>query len=388
MRPALATLRLNVSSDAAAKVIAKYPSVLTLLPETLAAKFFFLRETCGMDAERIEKLVSSSPSILTLSVERNLAPTFSFLKDELHLGESGARAVLAKAPSVFGLRRENVGPKFAFFAERAGRDAAVAIFAKAPSLLGTSLERNIAPTATWIVETCGIVGFGDGGGDENDERISVEKKKKTWDPRAVDVLVSCPSLLGMSVERKLAPTLFFLSRHFPNAPAPILFRAGTFSLRGHVAPRVELLAESHLTNRWAPGTFLAWNVAAFCAKTGIDRDAYDEKVRECKARDDDWETSLVPTDVCFSFSHARLTNDSEAASDETRLGQSLREDERNASASIRLAIRARAEATQRVPGRDNEPTPAERARARRAAKRRAGTEKEGTEVRRLPLSDR
>jgi hypothetical protein len=376
MRPALATLRLNVSSDAAAKVIAKYPSVLTLLPETLAAKFFFLRETCGMDAERIEKLVSSSPSILTLSVERNLAPTFSFLKDELHLGESGARAVLAKAPSVFGLRRENVGPKFAFFAERAGRDAAVAIFAKAPSLLGTSLERNIAPTATWIVETCGIVGFGDGGGDENDERISVEKK--TWDPRAVDVLVSCPSLLGMSVERKLAPTLFFLSRHFPNAPAPILFRAGTFSLRGHVAPRVELLAESHLTNRWAPGTFLAWNVAAFCAKTGIDRDAYDEKVRECKARDDDWETSLLPTDVDVSFSHARLTNDSEAASDETRLGQSLREDERNASASIRLAIRARAEATQRAPGRDNEPTPAERARARRAAKRRAGLEKEDT----------
>jgi hypothetical protein len=183
MRPALATLRLNVSSDAAAKVIAKYPSVLTLLPETLAAKFFFLRETCGMDAERIEKLVSSSPSILTLSVERNLAPTFSFLKDELHLGESGARAVLAKAPSVFGLRRENVGPKFAFFAERAGRDAAVAIFAKAPSLLGTSLERNIAPTATWIVETCGIVGFGDGGGDENDERISVEEKENVGPAR-------------------------------------------------------------------------------------------------------------------------------------------------------------------------------------------------------------
>ena len=374
MRPALATLRLNVSSDAAAKVIAKYPSVLTLLPETLAAKFFFLRETCGMDAERIEKLVSSSPSILTLSVERNLAPTFSFLKDELHLGESGARAVLAKAPSVFGLRRENVGPKFAFFAERAGRDAAVAIFAKAPSLLGTSLERNIAPTATWIVETCGIVGFGDGGGDENDERISVETK--TWDPRAVDVLVSCPSLLGMSVERKLAPTLFFLSRHFPDAPAPILFRAGTFSLRGHVAPRVELLDETNLTNRWAPGTFLAWNVAAFCAKTGIDRDAYDEKVRECKARDDDWETGLVPTDVDVSFSHARLTND--AASDEARLGQKKRpgEDERNASASIRLAIRARAEAS--APGRDNEPTPAERARARRAAKRRAGLGKEVT----------
>jgi hypothetical protein len=43
-----------------------------------------------------------------------------------------------------------------------------------------------------------------------------------------------------------------------------------------------------------------------------------------------------------------------------------------------LAIRARAEATQRAPGRDNEPTPAERARARRAAKRRAGTEKEDT----------
>ena len=380
MRPALAALRSNVSSDAAAKVIAKYPSVLTLLPETLAAKFFFLRETCGMDAERIEKLVSAAPSILTLSVSRNLAPTFSFLKDELGLGEAGARAVLAKAPSVFGLRRENVGPKFAFFAEHAGRDAAVAIFAKAPSLLGTSLERNIAPTATWIVETCARVGFGDGGGDETVVRESVKKKneKQTWDPRAVDVLVSCPSLLGMSVERKLAPTLCFLSRHFPDAPAPILFRAGTFSLRGHVAPRVELLAEQNKLRRWAPGTFLAWNVAAFCDKTGVKRDAYDEKVNECKARDDDWETNLVSIDVSFSFSFAQKGRSEAEPFDRggARLGQRRPgDDERNASASIRSAIRARAEAS--AQGRENEPTPAERARARRAAKRRADTEKEG-----------
>ena len=147
-------------------MIAKYPSVLTLLPETLEKKFFFLRETCALDGERINKLVSAAPSIVTLSVTNNLQPTFAFLAYELGLGEDGARAVLAKAPSVFGLRRENVGPKFAFFAERAGRDAAVAIFTKAPSLLGTSLERNIAPTAGWIVETCVSVGFGRAPGGE------------------------------------------------------------------------------------------------------------------------------------------------------------------------------------------------------------------------------
>ena len=52
------------------------------------------------------------------------------------------------------------------------------------------------------------------------------------------------------------------------------------------------------------------------------------------------------------------------------------DDGTNASTSIRSAIRARAEAN--APGRDEEPTPAERARARRAARRRSDTEKDGT----------
>ena len=385
MRPALLALRAHVSSEVAAKVIAKYPSVLTLLPETVEAKFFFLRETCALDGERINKLVSAAPSIVTLSVTRNLAPTFGFLAHELGLGEAGARTVLAKAPSVFGLRRENVGPKFAFFAERADRDAAVAIFTKAPSLLGTSLERNIAPTAWWIVDACACVGFGDG--DDGDDararrresplprwilegdvrRRADSRRAEKWDPRAVDVLVSCPSLLGMSVENKLAPTLRFLLSHFPNTPAPILFRAGTFSLRGHVAPRVELLAEAGLHSRWAPGTFLAWNVSAFCAKTGVSREAYEAKVLSCRTRDE------------RGFGEGRRSSDPERRG--TFLGGAkhragVGDDGMNASTSIRSAIRARAEAS--APGRDEEPTPAERARARRAARRRSDTEKDGT----------
>ena len=381
------------------------PSVLTLLPETVDEKFFFLRETCGLDAERINKLVSAAPSIVTLSVTRNLEPTFAFLARELGLGEAGARAVLAKAPSVFGLRRENVGPKFAFFAERAGRDAAVAIFTKAPSLLGTSLERNIAPTASWIVDACARVGFGDGpAGSESasksaDETRVVRSKVrlnspltfetprdafvsssvsdarvvKKWDPRAVDVLVSCPSLLGMSVEGKLAPTLRFLQTRFPNAPAPVLLRAGTFSLRGHVAPRVELLAETGLSARWAPGTFLAWNVATFCAKTGVGREAYDAKVRSC--RDRDFEAPDSRGRSRGGATEAEKESEKKALGLET-VSRDGGDDGRDASASIRSAIRARAEAS--APGRADEPTPAERARARRAAKRRSDTEKDGT----------
>ena len=392
MRPALVALRAHVSGDAAAKVIAKYPSVLTLLPETLEKKFFFLRETCALDGERINKLVSAAPSIVTLSVTNNLQPTFAFLAYELGLGEDGARAVLAKAPSVFGLRRENVGPKFAFFAERAGRDAAVAIFTKAPSLLGTSLERNIAPTAGWIVETCVSVGFGRAPGGElrssttrgarpNDDDDFSLKKTRPWDPRAVDVLVSCPSLLGMSVERKLAPTLAFLLAHFPDAPAPILFRAGTFSLRGHVAPRVFLLAESGAIHRWAPGTFLAWNVGTFCEKAGVSREAYDAKVRSCKSEELDMPIP-VPNDATLGggFSLKKKTSvRSETAGRDGAVSKPRDGDETetgtDASASIRSAIRARAEGGGAA-GRDRGSTPAERARARRAAKRRADAEKD------------
>jgi len=392
MRPALVALRAHVSGDAAAKVIAKYPSVLTLLPETLEKKFFFLRETCALDGERINKLVSAAPSIVTLSVTNNLQPTFAFLAYELGLGEDGARAVLAKAPSVFGLRRENVGPKFAFFAERAGRDAAVAIFTKAPSLLGTSLERNIAPTAGWIVETCVSVGFGraPSGGElpssttrgarPNDDDENSRTKKthpRPWDPRAVDVLVSCPSLLGMSVERKLAPTLAFLLAHFPDAPAPILFRAGTFSLRGHVAPRVFLLAESGAIRRWAPGTFLAWNVGTFCEKAGVSREAYDAKVRSCKSEELDTLGGGFSLKKKTAAVRSETSRGRDGAVSEPRDGGDETETETgtDASASIRSAIRARAEGGGAA-GRDRGSTPAERARARRAAKRRADAEKE------------
>ena len=190
----------------------------------------------------------------------------------------------------------------------------------------------------------------------------------------MDVLVSCPSLLGMSVERKLAPTLAFLLAHFPDAPAPILFRAGTFSLRGHVAPRVFLLAESGAIHRWAPGTFLAWNVGTFCEKAGVSREAYDAKVRSCKSEELDTLgggfSLKKKTSVRSETSRGR-----DGAVSEPRDGGDETETGTDASASIRSAIRARAEGGGAA-GRDRGSTPAERARARRAAKRRADAEKD------------
>ena len=162
----------------------------------------------------------------------------------------------------------------------------------------------------------------------------------------MDVLVSCPSLLGMSVERKLAPTLAFLLAHFPDAPAPILFRAGTFSLRGHVAPRVFLLAESGAIHRWAPGTFLAWNVGTFCEKAGVSREAYDAKVRSCKREELDV-TLPVPNDATLGgfFTKEKISVHSETAGrDET---ETETETETDASADPFGDPRARARAAAR-----------------------------------------
>ena len=147
-------------------------------------------------------------------------------------------------------------------------------------------------------------------------------------------------------------------------------------ISGHVAPRVFLLAESGAIHRWAPGTFLAWNVGTFCEKAGVSREAYDAKVRSCKSEELDTLgggfSLKKKTSVRSETSRGR-----DGAVSEPRDGGDETETETgtDASASIRSAIRARAEGGGAA-GRDRGSTPAERARARRAAKRRADAEKD------------
>jgi len=358
LRPAFLVLRTNLDDqETVSKLVKRYPNVLTLSPGNLQKKFTFFSQTCVLTPTEITKVVANSPSVLTLSVELNLKPTWGWMVHDLGLGTNGARAVLTKAPSAFGLRLENLESKVNFLIHGAGKDAAVAIVTRAPGVLGTSLDLNIKPTVVWILETCDGLGYGDSWGDAKDTGSDAGNTEVsspgtsagdettsygTWDRRAVDVIQRQPSLLGMSVPNKLAPTVSFLKNHFPTITASTAFRACTFSLGGLVMPRVYILLELDLLKKWVPNTFLAWSVDVFCEKTGTTRVEYDAKVVTCKL---EWERVGALDSESDSESNAILGA------------------EKTPATLIRSAIR-------NVSTPRNEATPAERARARRAEKRK------------------
>jgi hypothetical protein len=361
-----------MSLDDIAKVVAKAPGALAQSsPARVRRKLaFFAEAPCRLGADGAARVVAQWPTALTLSVENNLAPTHAFLASELGLGETGVRAVLLKCPNVFGLTRATIRDKFAFLADKfLGAANAVAMVTRMPALLTISLENNLEPTAAFLLEACEEMlerdeGREDGsvdGSESVSEREAAEGKKceseserrKRRSERvrarrrsaAAEIVAASPSLLGMSVERKLRPTLAYLRATFPSMTAATAFKSLTYSLGGNIAPRRNLLTSRGLDGRWAPSTFLAWTADAFCENVGVDREAYDDEVARCQ--------------TAFAAEYAAKT--AAGGPGARRSGDEPRES--TPGGAIRSAIRARAA----VPA-------SESAAERREARRRARTE--------------
>ena len=309
-RPTLEVMReTGMSLDDIAKVVAKAPGALAQSsPARVRRKLaFFAEAPCRLGADGAARVVAQWPTALTLSVENNLAPTHAFLASELGLGETGVRAVLLKCPNVFGLTRATIRDKFAFLADKfLGAANAVAMVTRMPALLTISLENNLEPTAAFLLEACEEMlerdegredGSVDGSESVSEREAAEEKRCESESERrrrrservrarrrsaAAEIVAASPSLLGMSVERKLRPTLAYLRATFPSMTAATAFKSLTYSLGGNIAPRRNLLTSRGLDGRWAPSTFLAWTADAFCENVGVDRKAYDDEVARCQ----------------------------------------------------------------------------------------------------------
>ncbi len=385
-RPTLEVMReTGMSLDDIAKVVAKAPGALAQSsPARVRRKLaFFADAPCRLGADGAARVVAQWPTALTLSVENNLAPTHAFLASELGLGETGVRAVLLKCPNVFGLTRATIRDKFAFLADKfLGAANAVAMVTRMPALLTISLENNLEPTAAFLLEACEemlerdegredgrsvdgseIVSEGEAGDEKKCESESERRRRRSERVRArrrsaaAEIVAASPSLLGMSVERKLRPTLAYLRATFPSMTAATAFKSLTYSLGGNIAPRRNLLTSRGLDGRWAPSTFLAWTADAFCENVGVDRKAYDDEVARCQ--------------TAFAAEYAAKT--AAGGPGARRSGEEGEEggrpvvegprESRSPGGAIRSAIRARAAV----------PAP-ESAAERREARRRARTE--------------
>jgi mTERF domain-containing protein len=130
------------------------------------------------------KLITKFPSVLTYSVETNIAPKVRYLAEELGLGWDGAVKVIAKYPSV----------------------------------LGFNAEHNLAPKVRYLAEELGLGRDG-----------------------AAKLITTFPIVLELSVDRKLRPTLRFVENNFPNTSLTVTMHLATYSLAGRLVPRVRLL---------------------------------------------------------------------------------------------------------------------------------------------------
>ena len=330
MRPALRCLKGEettlLSTRDVAHILKKVPNVLFWSPEDVRAKMTFLSETLG--TQTAARVLVKYPGLLMLSVENNIAPKFRFLSEELGFGREGARAILTKAPQLIGLDEDNVRPKVNFLVEDLGlsRESAMAMVIRFPPLLTYDLENNLMPTAAFLRDACEEMkrttvtttgrsgngnGNGGGGGGGGEGSRNVNGIEESVDVGTI--LMRHPSLLAMSVDRKLRPTLTFLRRHYPDCTLSTAMKLCTFSLAGNIMPRVRLLdkhahanaadddddgvrvrgeSTTSLRDRWAVATFMGMSVDAFCRKAGVSREEYAAEVASCEA---DFQNQLEQT---------------------------------------------------------------------------------------------
>ena len=234
------------------------------------------------------------PAALTLSVENNHAPTHAFLASG-GLGETGVRAVLLKCPNVFGLTRATIRDKFAFLADKfLGAANAVAMVTRMPALLTISLENNLEPTAAFLLEACEEMlerdeGREDGSvdGSERGERRRRRKKdaaasggrrsERVRARRSAAAVIAASPSAGMSVERKLRPTLAYLRATFPSMTAATVQIVDVQSGREHRAA-AKLADVARLGREVGPVGVPRVDRDAFCENVGVDGEAYDDEV--------------------------------------------------------------------------------------------------------------
>lgn len=270
----------GVGQKSVGAVLCKQPSLAWLGVETtLGPAVAFLRDEIGVSAESLAAVAAKNPSILAMSVS-NLREKRDFFANVVFADAPGddslfsgpletANGVFRKNPTLFALSVKNsIVPKLNFFANELGLGAsgAARLVTKSPATFHLSLERNIAPTTTFLATELGL-------GRE----------------RAAKLIQSRPTVLAYSIDTKLRPTVAYLTHSFfPTCDAYDAAMLTTYSLRGRIVPRVRALRSKGLmATAFKDPAFKVTYVmcasdARFCAMAEMEREKYDELVRQAK----------------------------------------------------------------------------------------------------------
>ena len=186
------------------KTIMSHPPLLHLSVErNLKPRIEYLQKRCGLGPADISILIKScSAGILALSIEDNLSTKLD--KMENLLPEPGQlRRCLAKHPQILGLSAENLQAKIDYF-NHIEKNLAARLLTRCPAVFSLSLTDNLEPKVDFLARVWGVYRKDcDEGGDAG---------PGAFDPRFASLLYEYPTILTLSLDGNLRPTVDFFNR--------------------------------------------------------------------------------------------------------------------------------------------------------------------------------
>jgi hypothetical protein len=223
----------NIIREVLEKLVTSHPTLLNLSVETkLEPRVQFLMSRCGLNENDMAALIKSSgTSVLGLSVEDNLRPTIDYLASIVNHDNEALRKCVMTHPQLLGLSLKNLQTKVAYFksidsSRNRGASAsdvmnavspslALRIALKSPAVYSLSLNRNIIPTVEFLARVWGTrapvlheASTIIGSNSENGEASA----QQDYGLCLGSLLSEYPNLLTCSLEGNIQPTMNFFNR--------------------------------------------------------------------------------------------------------------------------------------------------------------------------------
>lgn len=243
------------------KLITHHPTLLQLSVNNVAERVNYLVETLQLNNLELAELIRRHPSILSQSVEHNLKPTIRWLGRLLEPSEIGT--CVRKHPSIVGLSLRNLQAKRDLWdsvdqytaTTKPSRDdesspdddsLASRILQRCPAVYSLSIE-SLQAKVEFLSGVWGVAGTSKDHDNDDDDSTSRTTVAGTAAPTLRDFLSEDPSVLTLSLERNLRPTVGFLNRtgyiqvddHYRlvSGQSPVRPRVLAASLSGRLVPR-------------------------------------------------------------------------------------------------------------------------------------------------------
>jgi mTERF domain-containing protein len=179
---------LGIPEDVMWKITNDAPSVLGLKANNVRNKVQVLQSLVGLTDAEIRQLITSQPTLLQLSVKKNLSPTILFWIRQLEIGKEELKTLILGCPTLLKYSRSNIQGKLNFFQTTMGYSLSDCrkLLVKEPRLLTSGVKTGLIPRLNFLTK---------------EVEISLPNIRK--------IALKNPRILLMSVEQNLTPKCVF-----------------------------------------------------------------------------------------------------------------------------------------------------------------------------------